>query len=162
VLHAVAENFSAAAEKFSNIMGMIGKKKKIETQAAEEKTEEQSLGSLLAEDGEGQLTIDVFETPGEFVIKSTIAGARPEDVDISIDEDMVTIRGRREKDEEVREEDYLYRECFWGAFSRTVILPSAVDADRSGASFKNGILTIRLPKAKESGATKLGVSGRDE
>jgi len=110
----------------------------------------------LAE-SEGQLTIDVYQTPNEIVIKSTIAGVSPEDIDISITNDMITIKGRRQKDEEVREEDYYYQECYWGPFSRSVILPVDVEVDRTDASMKNGILTIRLPKVEKVKTKKITI-----
>ncbi len=106
---------------------------------------------------EGQLTIDVYQTPNEIIIKSTIAGVSPEHLDISITNDMVTIRGKREKDEDVRGEDYYYQECYWGAFSRSIILPMDVDAEKASASLKNGILTIRLPKAEKTKTKKIKV-----
>lgn len=95
----------------------------------------------------GQLAVDVFQTKDEIVIKSTIAGVRPEDIDISINNDMITIRGKRDKDHEVADEDYFYRECYWGGFSRSIILPCEVKIDRIKAAMKNGVLTITLPKA---------------
>ncbi len=110
----------------------------------------------LAE-SEGQLTIDVYQTPNEIVIKSTIAGVKPEDIDITMTNDMITIKGSREKDEEVKEEDYYYQECYWGAFSRSVILPVDVEADKALAKMKNGILTIRLPKAEKVKTKKIEI-----
>lgn len=110
----------------------------------------------LAE-SEGQLTIDVYQTPNEIVIKSTIAGVKPEDIDITMTNDMITIKGSREKDEEVKEEDYYYQECYWGAFSRSVILPVDVEADKAQAKMKNGILTIRLPKAEKVKTKKIEI-----
>lgn len=111
----------------------------------------------LSGDYEGQLTIDVFQTPKEIIIKSTIAGVGPENIDVSIDNDMVTIKGERKNSHEVSEEDYYYQECYWGAFSRSVILPVDVIADKAVAKLKNGILTLRLPKAKESKTKKISV-----
>lgn len=108
-------------------------------------------------DSEGQLTIDVYQTPSEIVIKSTIAGVSPEDLDITITNDMVTIKGRREKDETISSGDYYYQECYWGAFSRSVILPVDVEAERADASMKNGILTIRLPKIEKIKTKKIRV-----
>jgi len=110
-------------------------------------------------DQEGQLTIDVYQTDSDIVIKSTIAGVRPEDLDIQINNDMVTIRGERRKEDEAREEDYYYQECYWGAFSRSIILPVDVEANKSEAVMKNGILTIRLPKAETAKARKIQVRG---
>ena len=111
------------------------------------------------EDGEGQLTIDVYQTDNDIVIRSTIAGVKPEDLDVSINNDMLTIRGERKKDEEVPEENYYYQECYWGTFSRSVILPIDVLTDKIEASMKNGILTIRLPKADNTKTKKIQVRG---
>ena len=110
-------------------------------------------------EAEGQLTIDVYQTTNDIVIKSTIAGVKPEDLDISITNDMVTIKGRRDKDEKVKPEDYYYQECYWGPFSRSVILPVDIEADKAKATMKNGILTIRLPKAEKVKTKKIIVKG---
>jgi HSP20 family protein len=112
-----------------------------------------------AGDSEGQLTIDVYQTDNDIVIKSTIAGVKPEDLDVSINNDMVTIRGERKNDEKIESENYYYQECYWGAFSRSVILPVEVLADKAEASMKNGILTIRLPKADTTKTKKIQVRG---
>ena len=96
---------------------------------------------------EGQLAVDVYQTGDEIVIKATIAGAEPEDIDVFMSNDMLTVRGKRHRDETVAKSDYLYRECYWGAFSRSIILPVEVNADKIEASMKNGVLTIKLPKA---------------
>ena len=70
---------------------------------------------------------------------------------------MVTIKGRREKFEEVKEEDYFYQECFWGAFSRSVVLPEDVDAEKADATMKDGILTIRIPKLEKAKTKKVRI-----
>jgi len=111
------------------------------------------------ENSEGQLTIDVYQTENDIVIKSTIAGVKPEDLDVSINSDMVTIRGERKNEEMVGEESYYYQECYWGAFSRSVILPVDVLADKAEAAMKNGILTIRLPKSDTTKTKKIQVRG---
>lgn len=112
-----------------------------------------------AGDSEGQLTIDVYQTDNDIVIKSTIAGVKPEDLDVSINNDMVTIRGDRKNEEVVEGENYYYQECYWGTFSRSVILPVEVIADKAEAAMKNGILTIRLPKADTTKSKKIQVRG---
>jgi len=104
---------------------------------------------LEDEDYSGQLAIDVYQTKEDIVVKSTIAGVKPEGIDISINNDMITIRGKRGIEEEVVDEDYFYRECYWGGFSRSVILPCDVQVDKVKASMKNGILTVILPKASK-------------
>ncbi|MCK4859940.1 MAG: Hsp20/alpha crystallin family protein [Candidatus Omnitrophica bacterium] len=97
---------------------------------------------------EGQLTLDVYQTENDIVIKSTIAGVKSEDLDISITNDMITIKGARRQGESVPQENYYYQELYWGPFSRSVILPVDVDTEKAKASMKNGILTIRLPKTE--------------
>jgi HSP20 family protein len=110
-------------------------------------------------DSEGQLTIDVYQTDNDIVIKSTIAGVKPEDLDVSINNDMITIRGERKQDEHVTSENYYYQECYWGSFSRSVILPIDIIPDKVEASMKNGILTIRMPKADNTRTKKIQVRG---
>lgn len=108
-------------------------------------------------ESEGQLTIDVFQTPANIIIQSTIAGVKPEDLDITITNDMVTIKGERKNEEVIKEEDYYYQECYWGKFSRSVILPVDVVSEKAEASMKNGILTIMLPKAEQLKTKKIRV-----
>lgn len=115
--------------------------------------------SSRGDTNEGQLTIDVYQTENDIVIKSTIAGVKPEDLDVSITNDMVSIRGERKNEEQIPEENYYYQECYWGNFSRSVILPVDVLADKAEASMKNGILTIRLPKADTTKTKKIQVRG---
>lgn len=123
---------------------------------------EQSYGhdySDVTDDSAGQLTIDVYQTETSIVIKSTIAGVKPEDVDVTMSNDMITIKGERKQEENVPEEDYYYQECYWGPFSRSIVLPMDVIADKIDASLKNGILTIKLPKADTLIAKKIQVRG---
>jgi len=110
------------------------------------------------QEGEGQLTIDVFQTEDDVVIQSTIAGVSDKDLDISVTNDMVTIKGARMPEQKVRSSDYYYQELYWGPFSRSIILPVDVDADSAKASMKNGILTIRLPKLDRIRTKKIKVS----
>jgi len=110
------------------------------------------------QESEGQLTIDVFQTEDDVVIQSTIAGVSDKDLDISVTNDMVTIKGTRLPEEKVRSTDYYYQELYWGAFSRSIILPVDVDADSAKASMKNGILTIRLPKLDKIKTKKIKIS----
>ncbi len=106
---------------------------------------------------EGKLTIDVYQTPAEIVIESAIAGVKPEDLDIDVSNDSITIKGERRRDEKVEEENYFYQECYWGKFSRSIILPEEVDPDSASVNFKNGILTVKLPKLQKKKAKKLKV-----
>lgn len=97
---------------------------------------------------EGQLAIDMSETKDSLVVTSTIAGADPEHISINIDGDVLTIRGKRESKTEEKDHNYLYRECFWGWFSRSVVLPVDVKGEAAKAEFDNGVLTITIPKEK--------------
>ncbi len=108
-------------------------------------------------DDDGQLTIDVYQSPDEIILESPIAGVRPEDVDVSITNESVTIKGKREHERRVRDDDYFYQECYWGRFSRSIILPQEVDAERSEAFIKNGVLTVRMPKLNRQRSKKLHV-----
>jgi HSP20 family protein len=109
---------------------------------------------------EGQLTIDMYQTKDNVIIKSTIAGVKPEDIDVTIANDMVTIRGERKRDFEASSEDYFYQECYWGSFSRSVVLPVDVDIENVTADLKDGILTVVLPKAAKAKAKKVKVGSR--
>jgi HSP20 family protein len=111
----------------------------------------------VGDEQEGQLTVDVFQDDQNIVIQSTIAGVSPDDLDVSITNDMVTIRGERRRQYNVDDEDYFYQECYWGTFSRSIILPVEIDSDRAEAKIKNGVLTIRIPKANTAMTRKLKV-----
>ncbi|HBA36287.1 TPA: hypothetical protein DCZ15_00215 [Candidatus Falkowbacteria bacterium] len=95
---------------------------------------------------EGQLAIDVYQADKKIIIKSTIAGVKPEDLKISLHHDLLTIKGSRSSAKEIKEEDYLYKECYWGSFSRSIILPAEVDSKRIEAELEDGILTVTLYK----------------
>lgn len=125
----------------------------VEDEEIEEETEEidEDEKAWMQEDyEEGQLSIDVFQTPDSIMVKSTIAGVKPEDIDISINNDMLTIRGKRSMQEIVKDENYLFRECYWGSFSRSIILPVEIEAEKIDACLENGVLTITLPKARNA------------
>jgi HSP20 family protein len=111
------------------------------------------------EASEGQLTVDVYQTPDDIIVKALVAGVRPDDLDVSITRDMVTIKGRRENIREVEEENYFYKELYWGSFSRTILLPQEIDVDTAEASEKHGLLTLKLPKIDKARQTKLKIKG---
>jgi HSP20 family protein len=104
---------------------------------------------------EGQLSLDVYETDKNIVVRSTVAGVDPENLDITLEHDMLTIRGSRSDENEEEDKNYLYRECYWGSFSRSVILPAEVDENKIDAEMENGVLTITLKKVKKD--NKVGV-----
>ena len=105
---------------------------------------------------EGQLAVDVYQTKNDLVIQSAIAGIKAEDLDISIENDTLIIKGEREKPDE-KEQDYFTQECYWGIFSRKIILPVEVDPSRISAKMKQGILTISLPKIEREKKRKVVV-----
>lgn len=106
---------------------------------------------------EGQLAIDVYETDDEIVLQSTIGGIKAENLDVSIEDDMVTIRGSRENKIEKEGKKYFYQECYWGSFMRKLILPEEVDPSRSKAVIKEGILTLSMPKIHRKTKKKITV-----
>ena len=98
---------------------------------------------------EGQLALDVYQTKDEIVIVSPIAGVKLEDMTVSVTDDVLTIRGERQFEHTVSEEDFFTQECFWGDFSRSIVLPASVDTNKIAASFKDGVLTIKIPKIEK-------------
>lgn len=116
------------------------------TVKVEENPEASEKNEESVEGYEGQLAIDVFQTVDEVVVKTPIAGVRAENLDISVTDDVLTIKGERKRDEKVEDADYLVQECYWGSFSRSYILPVVVDAENAAASIKDGVLTVTIPK----------------
>lgn len=112
-------------------------------------------------DEEGQLALDVYQDEDNLIVKSTIAGVKPEDLDITLAADSVTITGERRQEEEVKDENYFYQECYWGSFSRSLALPVEVDVDNAEAEIKDGILTLTLPKASRSKTKKVRVRAEE-
>ncbi|MDD5071595.1 MAG: Hsp20/alpha crystallin family protein [Patescibacteria group bacterium] len=143
-------NFFKKLAGFDNrIDNKAGEKGDPEENSELESAEASEENGWIDEDyEEGQLSIDVYQTPEAIVVKSTIAGVKPEDIDISINNDMLTIRGKREENEKIEDENYLYRECYWGSFSRSIILPVEVKAEEIEAILENGVLTIILPRSR--------------
>lgn len=98
---------------------------------------------------EGQLSIDVYQTDTELILIAPVAGTPPDQLNVSITDDVITIKGRRELPFENPSDESIYlQECFWGNFSRSLILPVAVDLNHVEARFKNNVLTVRIPKTE--------------
>lgn len=106
---------------------------------------------------EGELPVDMYHTGEAVIIRALVAGVSPDDLDIAITRDMVTIKGRREEFREVSDEDYYHRELFWGSFSRTLLLPEEVLIDEAEAQEKHGLLEIKLPKVDKDRSARLRV-----
>jgi HSP20 family protein len=111
----------------------------------------------VVEDDEGQLTLDMWQTQNEIVVQAMVAGVKPDDLDVDITNDMVTIRGKREKNRQASGDDYIYQELFWGAFSRSILLPQEVDSDEAVATMKGGLLTVKIPKMDKNKISKVKV-----
>ena len=124
----------------------------------EDKTAGDKTGNWVEQTkDEAQLGIDAYQTAGEIIVTAMIAGVKPEDLDISITREMVTIKGKREEPNSSDKEGYIYRELYWGAFSRTIILPVEVDSDLSEAVEKHGLLIIRMPKINKDKSKTLKI-----
>lgn len=113
--------------------------------------------TVVEEEEAGELAVDVYQTPSHIIIKAMIAGVRPEDLDVSITRDVVTIRGKRERHTEGSAGDFFFQELYWGSFARTISLPQEVEIEDAEATEKHGLLIIRLPKLDKGRQAKLKV-----
>ena len=95
-------------------------------------------------------SMDVSETDGEISVRAELPGLEAKDIDLDISGDMLSIRGEKKKKEEKKEKDYYSRESYYGSFQRSIRLPAEVQSDKVEASFKNGVLDIRLPKSQKT------------
>jgi HSP20 family protein len=109
------------------------------------------------EESVGELTVDVYQTPDDIIIKAMVSGMDPNELDISIGRDTVIIKGKREESREAGDDDYFCRELYWGSFSRTIALPQEIEVEEAEATQKHGLLTIRLPKIDKHRQSKLRV-----
>ncbi|MBI3627532.1 MAG: Hsp20/alpha crystallin family protein [Candidatus Sungbacteria bacterium] len=106
---------------------------------------------------EGELSVDIFDDGDYVTVQAIVGGVKPEDLDVQVTDEMVTIRGKRSRTNEVREENFFYQELYWGSFVRSIILPQEIISDEAEASMKNGLLTVKLPKRDRNKAQKLRV-----
>lgn len=111
---------------------------------------------------EGQLALDAYQDEDSVIIKAPIAGVKPENLEVSIVDNTLTIKGERKLEVEVKSEDYLAQECYWGAFSRQLSLPPGCDTEKAKAILKNGVLTITIPKEAKSKTKVLKISTEEE
>ncbi|MFQ5997197.1 MAG: Hsp20/alpha crystallin family protein [Dehalococcoidales bacterium] len=95
------------------------------------------------------MPVDMYQTENEVVVKTTLPGVKPGEVDITITGNTLNIKGETKVDEEVKREDYIRQECRYGAFSRSVTLPNGLNTDKTEASFEDGVLTLTIPKSEE-------------
>lgn len=116
-----------------------------------------SVSSPATEEDEGELTVDIYDHGDSIIIQSTVAGVLPDDMDVSVTNDTVTIRGRRTRPENISDDAYYYKELFWGTFSRSVLLPEEIEEEDVEASLVHGLLTLRLPKKRRGVVQKVKV-----
>jgi HSP20 family protein len=108
------------------------------------------------------LAVDMYETDDAIVVKSAIPGIKPEELDVSVTGDTLTIKGETRSEEEVTEEHYIRRERRYGSFSRSLAIPAQIVADKAKAEFENGVLTLTLPKAEEVKPKAIKVKARSK
>lgn len=99
---------------------------------------------------EGELVVDVFETNSDFVVLAAIAGIQIKDIDISVEKDMMVIKGDRQDPHNHPEKKYFYQECYWGPFSRKIVLPENIKVEDASAQMDKGLLTIKIPKEEKA------------
>jgi HSP20 family protein len=116
----------------------------------------------LVVNGAGEFPIDIYQDKDNLVVKAALPGVKPEEVDITIADDILTIKGEHKEEQEAKEDDYLYRERYYGAFSRSVALPVKVKGDKAEAAFEEGVLTLTMPRADEAKPKKVRVKPKGE
>jgi len=138
----------------------VEEKKGIETKEKEKKKEVQLKEKEKKEEKwpepEGELAIDMYQTDEELVILSAIAGVKPEDLNLYLEGDVLFIEGERKKPTEEKR-DYFLQECYWGRFSRKIVLPVEINPEKISATFKDGILTIRIQKISKERRKKISI-----
>lgn len=138
----------------------FGEDDDMEVSHYEEESEWPGQEEAEEEPQDGELPVDMYHTGDAIVIRALVAGVSPDDLDIAITRDMVTIKGIREEYKEAADDDYYHRELFWGSFSRTLLLPEEVLIDEADAQEKHGLLEIKLPKVDKDRSTRLKVKTR--
>lgn len=101
--------------------------------------------------------MDMVDHKDEIVLRADLPGLTEKDVDVTVQDNMLTVKGERKAETEETKDDYYYSERTYGAFTRSLTLPTGVDADKVKATFKNGVLEVRLPKAPEAKGRKIDV-----
>lgn len=135
-------------ERITETISLRGRGSDYEEEITPEIKDDVTFGSweATAEPTEGELTVDVFQTTNHIVIQTMVAGVSPDNLNVSVTREMVTIKGKREAPREATQDNYFYQELYWGAFSRTILLPAEIETEEVEATEKHGLLTIKLPK----------------
>lgn len=142
---------------FERLTGTVRMDDDVETKPAKKSSTEAASWIEEESDKDAELTVDVYQTAEMIVVKAMIAGVRPEDLDVSITRDLVTIRGTREEERVANNDDFFVRELYWGTFSRAIQLPEEIDVDEAEAVEKHGLLILKLPKLDKKRQSKLKV-----
>ncbi len=145
-------------KKFLSFFEKLLKRSQKPLRKKEEDKKEKSEDGWLEQDFPGQLSVDVCQEGDSLIIQSTIAGVEADNLDVSVEPDLITIRGARQREVETKDKNYFYQECFWGKFSRTLVLPYPVQPDKVRAKLKNGILTIILPIVQEKNSSSVKIN----
>jgi len=121
------------------------------------KEERKEVEEWVEEGVDAELSIDMYQTDSHIIIKTLIAGVRPEDIEVSITRDMVIVKGKREGERHIEDGDYFHKELYWGSFSRKILLPQEVEVDESEAVDRHGLLILKLPKIDKTRQTRIKV-----
>lgn len=103
----------------------------------------------LAPTGAAGFAMDVYETRDQVVVKAALPGIKPEQAQVTISGNTLTIRGEAKEEKEIKEENYICKERHFGSFARSVTLPDGLQVDKAEATFENGVLTLKIPKTEE-------------
>ncbi|HBH71628.1 MAG: Protein containing Heat shock protein Hsp20 protein [Parcubacteria group bacterium GW2011_GWC1_42_11] len=134
-------------EKITGTISLKGRSSDFEEEVIVEQPKQESFGQWETdEQADGELAVDVYQTNDSIVIQAMVAGVASDELSVSVTREMVTIKGKREAPKNVSPENYFYQELYWGAFSRTILLPAEVETEEVEATEKHGLLTIKLPK----------------
>ena len=153
------KNMSKKRSFFERLTGSIRAEDDdfIESKKIPVKNNDKNNNWIEEENEEAELTVDVYQTNSDIVVQTMVAGVRPEDLELTISRDMITIRGKREESRTINEENFFTKELYWGSFSRTILLPAEVDPEEAEAIEKHGLLTIKLPKIDKDKKTNVRV-----
>lgn len=130
---------------FERLTGSVSEEENLETDKETNKRNKKN-NWIEEENDEAELSVDVYQTPTDIVIQTMVAGVKPEDLELSIARDIITVRGKREESRIIDENNYFTKELYWGKFSRTMSLPVEVEPEEVEATEKHGLVTIKIKK----------------
>ncbi len=140
---------------FERLTGSVRMEEEHEEKKLPAKSDKQNW--MEEDESEAELTVDVYQTNTEIIVQTMVAGVKPEDLELTIARDLITIRGKREESRTIDEDNYFTQELYWGAFSRTISLPAEVDPEEAEATERHGLLTIKMPKIDKEKKSSLKV-----